>query len=101
MSRRTIILAALAAALLCGGACLRPDRGAVTTTAAESRPGPQALAPTDTAPKAEAAAGVGEAGQAPQAAGAGAKPVEGDVRLSGLRGGPLVGLADNRPETLT
>ena len=73
---------------------LRPDRGG-DDDGGRSPPGPQALAPTDTAPKAEARPDR-RSGPSRASSGRRRKPVEGDVRLTGLRGGPA-GRAGRQP----
>lgn len=99
MSRRTTILAAIAAALLTGiGGFLLLSGGDDERTATS---GAQAPTPTETAPKRQGRPGEPERAKRPKRRARARPPAAGDVRLTGFRGGgPLVGLADNTPEAL-
>lgn len=100
MSRRNAILAALLAvvligaggyAVLAGGSSDGDDRAATTST--------ETPAPTQTTPVKKAKPSA-KAKKPPKKRAQRQAAAPGDVRLKGLRGGgPVVGLADNRPET--
>ena len=100
MSRRTTILAALTAALLAGIGGFLLVRGDDDSKPEQART--QAVTPTETTPAKRARPEKKPAKRRKAPPPRRRKPASGDVRLGSFGGrGPLIGLADNRPETLT